>query len=469
MMGFSEIAASAMQRVGVRAGDSGAAQAESALSKDAQAILSGATKVPRLGQDALTLSPQALAAKIAPPPATLHPEVHGNVLVTYLTVGNGHQKAAEAIAESFHRNYPGVNVSLVDLATVTKVGRWSSKLFYPLIKSGLYPKLYELTNKPISYSSFSGRFARWFTQKTSPDFLNLVRRFNPDAVVSTHLMGARLVGDAMDRGTLPTSIHNFQVVTDEYGHGTYVMRHLDGTFVPSPEVAEELAHKGLDPSSLHVSGMPINPAFAEAPKGDVRRALGFDPQARVLLVQGNLVNQLDPYKSLVSELQAKYPHGVNGKPIEVAVATGNNAELKRELEALAKTTGDNIRLRPFGMLSAPQMRDLMRASDLSLTKPGGLTTAESVASGLPMVLLDVMGGGQETYNAAHFSQLGAGVSTHAFSEAATEAVDLLGDASRLARMRAAAVQLGKPHAADAIAETTAATLELNRLQGPRGD
>lgn len=454
---LSDITAKALQRVRTL-GKSGLSDALARTEEGA--VQSGLKSA--IAKDALHLSPEALARAADSAAKQIGQSADGNlkanVLITYLSAGNGHQTAAKAVEEAFHRKYPGVNVSVVDLASVSTVGKWSSKLFYPLVDSGFYPRFYELTNKPVSYDSVLDRVGQWFTNRTSSNFQGMIRQFNPDAVVSTHLMGAKLLGDAMESGAVKKGIRNFQVVTDEYGHGMYVMKHLDGTFVPSPQVADQLAKKGLQAESLHISGIPINPVFGELPKVDVRSALGFDPKAKVLLVQGNLVNDVNQYKSLLDQLSASFPDGVKGNPIEVAVATGKNAPLKTELEALSKEYGGKVRVKPFGMLKPPEMRDLMRASDLSLTKPGGLTTAESVATELPMVLLDVMKGGQETYNAKHFARVGAGVETNDFVQATRQVLALIGDDARLQQMKTSARRIAKPNAAETIADATAASL-----------
>lgn len=375
-------------------------------------------------------------------------------MITYLSAGNGHRSAARAIETALKARYPGIQVATpLDLASVSWVGKLAAKTFYPLLKTGLYPRFFRMTDRSAVHHGLFDRFRRWVEMRTSKAYLSTVRKFKPDVVISTHLLGADLLANAMDRGKLPGKIKNFDVVTDEYGHGAYVMDHLDGTFVPSREVAYQLASKGLPAARLYQSGIPIDPVFSTRPaRAEARKSLGFDPNGRVLLVQGNLLDGLAPYQQLMRQLSAAYPAGIQGKPVEVAVAAGKNAELYGQLKDLASQYGGPVRLRPFEQLAPEQMRDLMAASDLSLTKPGGLTTAESVAMQLPMVMLDVMGGGQETYNADHFRRMGAGVVSNGVDEATRQVVTLLGQDGRLAGMREAAGRIAHPRAAETIAD-----------------
>ena len=108
----------------------------------------------------------------------------------------------------------------------------------------------------------------------------------------------------------------------------------------------------------------------------------------------------------------------------------------------------------------------MRAADLSLTKPGGLTTAESIAMELPMVLLEVMGGkpfrgrplGQEGWNAQYFQREGVAEAVYDFQDALSKVEELLDSPERLVAMRVAASRLARPKAASAISNVVVTAL-----------
>jgi processive 1,2-diacylglycerol beta-glucosyltransferase len=97
------------------------------------------------------------------------------------------------------------------------------------------------------------------------------------------------------------------------------------------------------------------------------------------------------------------------------------------------------------------MDKYMAAADLMVGKAGGLTTSESLARALPMALIEPIPG-QEERNADHLLEAGAAIRCNNLPAAAWKIAALLDDSARLARMRDAAKNLGRPGAAAAIAE-----------------
>jgi processive 1,2-diacylglycerol beta-glucosyltransferase len=94
----------------------------------------------------------------------------------------------------------------------------------------------------------------------------------------------------------------------------------------------------------------------------------------------------------------------------------------------------------------------MGAATLLLSKPGGLTTAEALACGLPMVILDPVGG-QEERNADMLLENGAAIKCTEVTVLAHKLGNLLSDPDRLAAMSANARRLGRPEAARTIVDT----------------
>jgi processive 1,2-diacylglycerol beta-glucosyltransferase len=418
--------------------------------------------VPTLAPDSLNLTAKALASATPYPalPAAPATPVRGKVLITYVSAGNGHRTAAQAIEASLKARYPGVEVApLLDLADVSKVGKSFANLLYPLVELGVFPWVYNTADKMPASASKLGWVRREIAQTLSPRFNAKVRELSPDLVISTHQLGAELIAGSKASGRLADGIRNMQVVTDAFGHKVYVLPGVDATFVPNREVADQLAGKGMPVDKLFVSGIPINPAYAVKPeRAAVRAALGFGQESRVLLVQGNLIENVAQYEALLKSLAEAFPHGAQGRDLEIAVTCGRNSALLKELEGLAAEYRGKVRLRPFGMLDATGMRNLMAASDLSVTKPGGLTTAESAAMDLPMILFNVMGGGQEGHNAAYFAREGAAVDARTFEQTIAKTIEVLRDPGRVAAMRANISRVGQPDSAEAVANTVAAAL-----------
>jgi processive 1,2-diacylglycerol beta-glucosyltransferase len=130
----------------------------------------------------------------------------------------------------------------------------------------------------------------------------------------------------------------------------------------------------------------------------------------------------------------------------IDVVTGTNRKLRRRLVRNRRRFRHPLRIRGF-------VRDpvaLMRRASLLLSKPGGLTAAEAMAVGLPMLLIRPLPG-QERGNTDVLVRHGAAVHLKQDREVAPLVDTLLGTPSLLAMMRQHALALGRPRAADEIA------------------
>jgi processive 1,2-diacylglycerol beta-glucosyltransferase len=115
------------------------------------------------------------------------------------------------------------------------------------------------------------------------------------------------------------------------------------------------------------------------------------------------------------------------------------------LQALAARHGE--RLRPFGFTD--RVAELMAASDVAVTKPGGLTTSECLALGLPMIVHAPIPG-QEERNCDYLLEQGAGLKAVDAVALEYRLAALLQDPARLAALRTRARALGRPQAAAAV-------------------
>jgi processive 1,2-diacylglycerol beta-glucosyltransferase len=93
-----------------------------------------------------------------------------------------------------------------------------------------------------------------------------------------------------------------------------------------------------------------------------------------------------------------------------------------------------------------EMDEYMSAADLLLGKPGGLTTSEALAKGLPLVIVNPIQG-QEERNSDHLLEEGAAIRCNNMPVLAYKIDNLLGDTNRLVMMRKNVRRLAKPEAA----------------------
>lgn len=235
-------------------------------------------------------------------------------------------------------------------------------------------------------------------------------------------------------------------VTDFDLHQMWVHEHMAGYFAPNDEVAFRLRQRGIAPEAIHVTGIAIMPAFSQPFDRDAcARELQFEPGVTTVLLMGGGAG-LGSVAQVAERLLALHAD------IQIIALAGKDAAALAALRELA--TRHPGRLAPQGY--SDQVERLMACSDLVVTKPGGLTTAESLAMGLPMIVIAPIPG-QEEYNANFL--LERGVALKAFDLVTLEyrVRELLAHPAKLADMRAKAKALGRPDAACRVLDTVLGT------------
>jgi len=201
--------------------------------------------------------------------------------------------------------------------------------------------------------------------------------------------------------------------------------------------------------SVQVTGIPIDPVFADAANIGVLRPKHAvaDGLPLILVLCGGF--GVGPIEYLLGGLLA----AVRGA--QIVVVAGKNEKLRASLEQLAH--GALLPTRVIGFTQ--EMHEWMALADICVTKPGGLTTSEALACGLPLVVANAIPG-QETRNATFLYESGAGISGENPYTLGPRVAQLLASPARLEAMKRAARALARPHAALDIAT------ELARLAAP---
>jgi UDP-N-acetylglucosamine:LPS N-acetylglucosamine transferase len=112
------------------------------------------------------------------------------------------------------------------------------------------------------------------------------------------------------------------------------------------------------------------------------------------------------------------------------------------------------------------MSDWMAASDIVVTKPGGLTLFEALALGRPLILLPARGG-QEEINRQWALSRGVATGCDAAGGAGELLASLVAQPGRLEAMARAALLAGRPQAATRVAGEIAHTLSEGTTQERR--
>ncbi len=278
-----------------------------------------------------------------------------------------------------------------------------------------------------------------------------VRRSGAGVVVCPQASVAAVLSEARRRGDLEIPV--VSVLTDWAVHPFWADPPADLVLAPDEEAAAELRRLGA-PAVL-VTGIPVHPAFAKPPsRAEARRALALPESAPVALLSGG-GKGLGGLDRAASALLSASPRA------RLLVLCGANDRLRA---SLARRADAGERLRVFGPQPPAVVASLTAAADVHVGKPGGLSAAESLAMGLPMVLARPLPG-QETGNAARLTALGAAVLAETPELAGELAAELLGDRTRLSALADRARAAGRPDAAAAAARAASCVLDRGLRAG----
>jgi processive 1,2-diacylglycerol beta-glucosyltransferase len=266
-----------------------------------------------------------------------------------------------------------------------------------------------------------------------------------DLVINTHFLPAELISKLRSSGKL--NLPQVTVCTDFDTHRLWVNQPTDRYFCATDEGSLHLQHYGVPAADIDVTGIPIHPVFAEP--ADRARCLAQQGLAndRPVLLQLCGGFGVGPVEAVFRSLLAVE------KPAQIVVVCGRNEELKDALEKIASSDRHRVKILGF----TKEVDQLMGCADLVVSKPGGLTTSECLARGLPMVIVNPIPG-QESRNSDYLLESGAGVKVNHICTLTAKINELLNNPERLARLRAAAKAIGHPQAAFDVARRSLAVI-----------
>lgn len=270
--------------------------------------------------------------------------------------------------------------------------------------------------------------------------------FAPDAIVCTHFLPAEMLARQIRKGRVTAPV--YLQVTDFDLHRMWVVPGMTGYFAGSAEIAHRMHAVGLPAARVHTTGIPVMPAFAEAhDRAALARGFGMDPGRPAYLVMGGGagVGALD---ELADALLSA------GGEFQLVVLAGRNEEM---LGRLRKLAGGRHAGRLFPQGYTKHVERLMACCDLAITKPGGLTTSECLAMGLPMIVNAPIPG-QEERNADYLLEQGAAWKAIDSVALAWRIRALHDDRAQLAAMGRRARDIGRPHAARDVIDIVLAQL-----------
>lgn len=373
------------------------------------------------------------------------------ILLLSVSAGAGHVRAADALRACVERRGGAVSaVSATHLDVMQFVSSGFRKVYTDFYISlvnkhpALWGYLYQLTNDAQPDGSLQ-KLRRGVERLSTGALRREIDALQPDAIICTHFLPAELLARMLRQDRLHCPV--WVQVTDFDLHRLWVQQGMAGYFVANEEVGFRLQAQGIAPGRVHVSGIPIMPAFSAPPgRAECAAALGLDPHRTTILMMGGGagLGSLDVVAARLMNVTGDF---------QLIVMAGRNLAALQALQKLAREFPGRLLAQGF----TDQVERLMQCADLVITKPGGLTTSECLALGIPMIVNAPIPG-QEERNADFL--LEQGVALKAFDAVTLDyrIRFLLSNPDKLADMRRKAIALGRPRAAETVLQTVLAAL-----------
>jgi processive 1,2-diacylglycerol beta-glucosyltransferase len=380
------------------------------------------------------------------------------VMILYANAGNGHRRAAEALAAICAEDDRITEYKLVDALDYT------NKVFQELY-SNLY--IEAVKHAPTLWSmAFDDTDQPWVKEKGRMlvhllhglPLAKEIIKFAPDLCLSTHFMPSDIISTLLREDEIHTELG--VVVTDYYVHASWLESHVHRVYVAKEESHEQLRRLKFPPKRVSTLGIPIDPLFENPqPRDELCTKHGVNPELPMVLLSAGAFGVMS------GNDMAQMLSGITS-PCNLAVVCGSNKKLKAEIEKYVAAHGaENITYHILGFTK--EMHEWMTMASLFIGKPGGLSTSECLAVGLPMVIWNPIPG-QEVFNSVYLLENGAAIAPDSVSTLSFRIDQLLKDPERLARMQTAARELGRPHAARDIVNNAIEHMGEGMIRIPTG-
>jgi len=358
-------------------------------------------------------------------------------LILSVTAGYGHHSTGMAMMEVFKAH--GIECEMLD--TLEYISRFlgeSVQNGYLLLTKNLgeaYGKVFDsLARKEEPSKSYSPEtiISKYLSKKLDSFMLD----YNPDFVVGTHSYATVLMTLLKERGVL--NCPTFGVVTDFTLHPFWESTRLDYYILPDSLLNSAAERKGIPEDKILPFGIPIKQKFlTKLDKEDAKKQLGLSNKPLLLVMMGSMgFGDITEVIESCDGLRYDY---------QITVICGNNEKAKEAIDSMQWKK----EVRCLGFTDNVDV--YMDAADALITKPGGLTTSEAMAKGVPLILMNPIPG-QEERNMEFLVNSGAAIMVTKGFPVEQAIHQLFGNEWRRELMTKAIHMLGKPDAANKLYE-----------------
>ncbi len=378
----------------------------------------------------------------------LRPPKH--VVILGASTGSGHSRVSHAVIESLKSLDRNMNLRELDLLELL------ADEFRPAYVRGV---LDDLARRPAMFGApfetadpsqgdvLPADLDEFLRVAFSDRLQQALLDRKPEWVVATHWLAFRWLEAQEKAGVAIPKV--VAVVSDFDLHDLWCSPVVKHWLVPSADVERRLVARGIAKDAIHVTGIPVNPAFATPiNREEVRRSLGLRREWPTVLVRPGGIGSIERITAVVGRLLA------GGASMNLLVVAGRNDKLRESLEAL--TVPETMFMKAFAFVD--NIHELMAVSDILITRATPHTVAEAQASLLPMLLLRPSPGVEERI-ADRLLANGTAVVARDDAVLESEVADLVVNRRRMKAMRE---RMNGPDRTDGTGETVERLTRLIR-------
>lgn len=365
------------------------------------------------------------------------------VLIFYASYGGGHLSAAKSIKKHIDENYKDVHTEMIDcvkyinkaLDKVTtaayremaKKAPWAWEKVYYKSQNGLLGKFSTVSNKIMAVK-----------------MAKLFREFKPDVVISTHPFGSQMTSYLKQKRK--TNCYLATIMTDFASHDQWLIgnKFVNSYFVSNSSMKDIMIKENSIPENkIFVTGIPISNRFLKKyNKENIYNYLKIKPNKKTILFFGG--GEYGLGKNRTVNILKSLTEFSN---IQVIAIAGKNKKMRQEFEEIVKNNNkqDIIKILSF----TDKVPELMSISNLVITKPGGLTVSESLASNLPLIVINPIPG-QEEENAEFLEKAGCAIWLKKKENTKEILTNILSNEEKLKSMSENSLKLAKPNSTQDI-------------------
>lgn len=301
-------------------------------------------------------------------------------LIITSDTGGGHTSAAAAIADGLKRF--SAQDCLVNIVRAIEeshlLARKTAEIYNYLLRH--HQPLMKYYYAAIE--RFRPNESNFLYRLTSRYVRQMFERYCPQIVVSVHPMTQHFLARMLRELGLLDRIPLVTVVTDPcYGFWRgWACEDVSLYLVATEEARQQLVDYGVPAEKIKICGIPIHPKFqyeSEEERVAARAELGLNPERFTIFVNAGWIGG----GNIPVIFEQMVEQGAELKNTQAIFLAGRNEQLRKEASAMARRAPFPVKV--IGYTDA--MEHVMRAADVMVSKLGGLTTFEALASRLPII------------------------------------------------------------------------------------